>query len=83
MSGTLLQILGILAVIVLVAMVLLRPAGMIVAVLAVGVVVAAVIVNWHDVEQYRHQRSLVESSQQAIASATIAAAAANAPHPGS
>jgi hypothetical protein len=80
-STALLQFVGILAVVAIVLIVFFRPGGLLPVALAVAVVVAAIIVCWRDVEQYRHQRALTEASQQAIASATNAAAAANAPHP--
>jgi hypothetical protein len=84
MWATFLQVLGILAVIGIVAVLLLRPASMLVAVLAVGVVVAAIVVSWQDIEQSRHQRAVAETSQQAIAASTAAAAAAvTAAHTGS
>jgi hypothetical protein len=82
-APTLLQVLGILAVIAIVLILFLRPGSMFAAVLAVAVVVAAIIVSWRDVEQYRHHRAVAEASQQAIAAATAAATAANAPHTGS
>jgi len=79
MWTTLLQVLGILAVLAIVGVVLVRPASGLAIVLAVGVVAAAIIVSWQDVEQFRHQRAVASASEQAIATATAAAAAANAP----
>jgi hypothetical protein len=84
MWATFLQVLGILAVIGIVAVLLLRPASMLVAVLAVGVVVAAIVVSWQDIEQSRYQRAVAETAQQATAASTAAAAAAvTAAHTGS
>lgn len=56
MFGTVLQALGILAVIVVFATFLLRPAGVLPIVLAIGLVVAAVIVSARDVDRYWQQR---------------------------
>jgi len=78
MWTTLLQVLGILAVLAIVGVVLVRPASGLAIVLAVGVVAAAIIVSWQDVEQFRHQRAVASASEQAIA--TAKAAALSIPH---
>jgi peptidoglycan/LPS O-acetylase OafA/YrhL len=69
MSG-LWQVVGIAAVIILIAALLTRPGSVLAMVLAVGVVAAAVIVTWDQVETYR--------TQKAINAATIPAAQATA-----
>ena len=85
MSGTLLQILGILAVIVLVGTLLARPGSIFAVVLAVGVVVAAIVVSWRDVEQYRDQRAATAAFQQenATASAGVSVPPPSPAHAGS
>ncbi|HEV2186832.1 MAG TPA: hypothetical protein VGR70_06470 [Stellaceae bacterium] len=57
MSGTLLQILGFAAILLLFATVLLRPDSLFLAALAIGLVVAGVALSWHDVELYRSQKA--------------------------
>ena len=57
MSATLLQVIGILAVIVLAGTMLMRPAGVVPVVLAVGVVLAAIVVTWNQVETFRAQKA--------------------------
>ena len=52
-----LQILGALAVVVLLATVLLRPDGIVLPILAIGFVIAAIVTSWRDVEQYRIQKT--------------------------
>ena len=79
MMSPLLQLLGILAVIGIFVIVLLRPAGALAVLLAVGIVAAAIVVSWRDVEHHRQRRAVAEASQQAISAAEAAAAAANAP----
>ena len=79
MMSPLLQLLGILAVVGIFVIVLLRPAGALAVVLAVGIVAAAIVVSWREVEHDRNQRAVAEASQQAIAAAEAAAAAANGP----
>ncbi|MBV8776319.1 MAG: hypothetical protein JO032_02500 [Alphaproteobacteria bacterium] len=81
MSTTVLQIIGILAVIAIFVIVFVRPAGVLFAILAAAVVIAAIAVSWRDVEDYRHQRQETVTSQQAIDAATAAAAGENAPVP--
>ena len=84
MSGTLLQILGILAVIVLVGTLLARPGSIFAIVLAVGVVAAAIVVSWSDVEQYRDQRAATAAFQQENAAASaVTVPPPNPPHAGS
>jgi hypothetical protein len=70
MAGTLFQILGVVAVIALFATIVIRPAGVLLAILAVGFVIAAIVVNWRDIQQYRLQKA-----------ATQPPAAASAPPP--
>ena len=79
MMSPLVQFFGILAVLAIVVIVFMRPAGALAVVLAVGIVVAAVVVSWRDVEHQRHRRFEAEASRQAIEAAEGAAAAANAP----
>ncbi|HTZ35968.1 MAG TPA: hypothetical protein VMB84_08080 [Stellaceae bacterium] len=76
LSGTILQVLGVLVVVGLVITLLVRPGSFVALLLAVGVVIAAVVVSWHDVEQYRAQRAANAAIQQ-----QNAAAAASAPAP--
>lgn len=76
MSGTLLQIIGVLAVIVIFATVLIRPAGIFAVILAVGVVIAAVVVSWRDVDQYRAQQRAALATTQQQDSAALAGSAA-------
>jgi predicted membrane protein len=71
MSGQFWQILGIVAVIVLVATLLARPAGILAMVLAVGVVVAAVIVTWTQVDTYRTQKAVGTPQPEAAAGVTV------------
>jgi hypothetical protein len=66
MSVTL-QILGAVAVIVLFATILIRPAGIFLAILAVGLVIAGIVVSWRDVEQYRAQKAAGQQPQQTTA----------------
>jgi hypothetical protein len=75
MSGQFWQIAGIVTVIILVAIMLTRPSSILPVVLAVGVVIAAVIVTWNQVEAYRAQKGLPE--------AETAAGITTAPPPGS
>jgi hypothetical protein len=67
-----LQVLGILAVVAVVFTLFIRPASIIAVVLAVGVVGAAIVVSWHDVEQVRAQRAANASFQQENAAASAA-----------
>ena len=71
MSGWLVQVLCILAVVVLFGAVLVRPGGIVPVVLAVGVVVAAIFVTWSQVESYRAQRTLGVPQPQASAGVTV------------
>jgi hypothetical protein len=80
MSGSLVQILGILAVIGLVTILFLRPGGILPVVLAVAVVVAAIVVSWRDVEQYHVQKAATAAFQQENAS-TSAAVTVPPPNP--
>jgi hypothetical protein len=64
MSATL-QILGAVALIVLFATILMRPGGVLLAVIAVGFVIASITVSWRDVAQFRAQKAV---SQQSTAS---------------
>jgi hypothetical protein len=64
------QLFGILLVVSIVVAVLVRPAGALAVVLAVGVVGAAIIVSWNDVEQYRQQRAARAAFQQENATAS-------------
>jgi len=57
MSGTLLQILGFAAILLLFATVLLRPDSLFLGVLAIGLVIAGIAVSWHDVAQYRMKKA--------------------------
>jgi hypothetical protein len=66
----LVEIFGVLAVVAVVAALLVRPAGALAIVLAVGVVGAAIIVSWNDVEQYRQQRAAQAAFQQENAAAS-------------
>jgi hypothetical protein len=66
MSATL-QILGAVAVIVLFATILIRPAGIFLAFLAVGLVIAGIVVSWRDVEQYRAQKAAGQQPQTTAA----------------
>jgi hypothetical protein len=52
-----LQIIGVLAIIALVVILFIRPASIVAVVLAVGVVGAAIVVSWNDVERVRAQRA--------------------------
>jgi len=80
----LLQILGIVAIIALVATLLIRPASIVAMVLAVGVVGAAIVVSWNDVEQVRQQRAANAAFQQENAAASaVTVPASNPTHAGS
>jgi predicted membrane protein len=81
MSGTLLQVIGILAVIALVATMLTRPAGVLAMVLAAGVVVAAIVVTWNQVETYQTLKAANSAAiqPQAAAGATMPPAPSPAP----
>jgi predicted membrane protein len=57
MSSQFWQVVGIVVVILLVATLLARPAGILAMVLAVGVVVVAIVVTWNQVETYRTQKA--------------------------
>jgi hypothetical protein len=81
MTSAALQLLGVLAILTIFVIVFVRPAGILFAILATGIVVAAIVVSWRDVQQYRHQREDIVSSQQAVTNAEAAARAANAPTP--
>jgi hypothetical protein len=83
MSGTLLQFLGIVAVIALVATILIRPSGIVVVVLAVGVVIAGIVVSWHDVVQYREQQAAVREFNQRQTEAGVTVPPPNLPRSGS
>jgi uncharacterized membrane protein (GlpM family) len=85
MTGTLWQILGILAIIALVVTMFVRPSGIVPVALAFAVVVAAIVVSWRDVEQYRDRRAATAAFQQENASASTAVTVPppNAPHAGS
>jgi hypothetical protein len=63
-SGMVLQVLGILVVVAIVATFLLRPSGVFPIVLAIGVVVAGIFVSWNDIEQIRAQRAAQTAFQQ-------------------
>jgi hypothetical protein len=63
-SGTVLQVLGILVVIAIVVTFLLRPSGVFPIVLAIGVVAAGIFVSWNDIEQIRAQRAAQAAFQQ-------------------
>lgn len=79
-----LQILGILAVVVLVGVLFVRPASALAIVLAVGVVVAAIIVSWHDVEQVHAQRAVAAAIRQETApSSSVTVPPSNPAHAGS
>ena len=65
------QILGILALIAVVVTLFVRPSGILAVVLAVGVVVAAIVVSWNDVEQYRQQRAANAAFQQENSAAAV------------
>jgi uncharacterized membrane protein len=67
MHGTLLQVLGILAVIAMVLALLFRPGGAAAIVLAVVAVVAGIAVSWRDVERSREQRALAAAERSQIA----------------
>jgi hypothetical protein len=64
------QLFGILLVVSVGVAVLMRPAGVLAVVLAVGVVGAAIVVSWNDVEQYRQQRAAEAAFKQENASAS-------------
>ena len=83
MSGTLLQVLGILAVIVMVTTLLMRPGSLVAVALAVVAVVAGIVVSWRDVEQYRQQRAVAATQQSETAAATPAPAPPSYPRSGS
>lgn len=60
MSSTLLQVLAILAVIVLLTTILIRPTSILLAILAVGFVIAGIVVSWRDVEQYHIRKAAAQ-----------------------
>jgi hypothetical protein len=64
-----LQILGVVLVVALVFTLFIRPGAIIAIALAFGVVAAAVVVSWKDVEQTRAQHSAQAASVQQNASA--------------
>ena len=78
-STMLMQLFGILLVVSVIVAVLVRPAGILAMVLAVGVVGIAIIVSWNDVEQYRQQRAAAEAFKQE--SATASAVTVPPPNP--
>ncbi len=79
-----LQILGIVAIIAMVATLFSRPSSTVAVVLAAGVVVAAIIVSWNDVEQTRAQREAVNSAlQRQSTSAVLPIPPPTATHAGS
>jgi len=82
MSETLWQVAGILTVIILFATVLARPDGVLVMVLAVGVVVAAIVVTWEQVEAYRMQRAAGVGVVPPQAMAGVTVPPPNAAHSG-
>jgi hypothetical protein len=65
MSGTLLQLLGFVAVVALLVTILLRPGGVLLAVLAVGFVIAGIVVSWRDVAQHRAQKTVTQQQRTA------------------
>jgi len=64
------QLFGILLVVSIVVAALVRPAGVLAMVVAVGMVGTAIIVSWNDVEQYRQQRAAKAAFQQENAKAS-------------
>jgi hypothetical protein len=78
-----LEIVGILAVIALVVTLFIRPSGVLPVLLAVGVVGAAIIVSWNDIEQTRAQRAANAVSSQENSSAAATVPPSNATHAGS
>jgi uncharacterized membrane protein (GlpM family) len=68
-----LQIVGIVAIIALTAMLVLRPSGIVPVILAFAVVVAAIVVSWRDVEQYRQERAASSEFQQRSTTASTTA----------
>jgi hypothetical protein len=83
MSGSLLQILGILVVIALIVTLLVRPAGIVPIVLAVGVVAVAIFVTWNQVETYRAQKAASAGVFQPEAQAGVTVPPPNLPRAGS
>lgn len=73
MSGMFLQTVGIVAIIALIAMLVLRPSGIVPVILAFAVVVAAIVVSWRDVEQYHQQRAAGSEFQQRNTTASTTA----------
>ena len=70
----LLEALGVLIVLALIFTLFIRPGAVAAIVLAVGVVCAAIVVSWHDVEQVRTDRAANAAlQQQQNASATVPA----------
>lgn len=65
----LLQILGIILVLALVFTLFVRPGATLALVLAVGVVAAAIVVSWNDIEQTRAQHAASAALQQQNAAA--------------
>lgn len=66
------QMLGILAVVAVVVTLFVRPSSVVAVVLAVGAVIAGIIVSWNDVEQVRAQRAANAAFQQENASTSAA-----------
>jgi 4-hydroxybenzoate polyprenyltransferase len=82
-SAMLLQILGILVVAALAITLFVRPGATVAIVLAVGVVLAAIVVSWNDVEQYRAQRAANAMLQHENSSAAVTVPPPNPAHAGS
>jgi hypothetical protein len=71
MWPSLLQLLGIFVVVVLFMAVLLRPAGVLAMLLAVGIAVAAVVVTWNQVATYRAQKAAAAAQPPVTVGVTI------------
>ena len=80
----LLQILGIILVLALVFTLFVRPGATLALVLAVGVVAAAIVVSWNDIEQTRTQHAANAALQQqnAAAQPNVAVPQSNTAHSG-
>jgi predicted membrane protein len=83
MSSEFWQVVGIVAVLVLVAVVLARPASILAVVLAFGIVVAAIVVTWQQVETYRAQKAANAANTQLQASTGVTVPPPNIPRSGS
>jgi predicted cation transporter len=72
-----LEVIGIAVVAALVITLFVRPSAVVAIVLAVGVVAAAIVVSWHDIEQTRAQSAV----DTALARQNTAAVTTPAPQP--